>query len=153
MARPGWWSDWPEGPIRVGVVLLVAIATVAVIVEYPFVLRDLGDDASRNSSLSYADREIAGGNSVVADQLAVYAARAIIPEDETYHVAVDPDYGEGSELTVPFVESYYRYFLMPRRSAETARWVICYGCDLEQYGPQSEVVWEGSEGISIVRTG
>jgi hypothetical protein len=149
----GWQSAWTLGPTRIAVVLLVALATSAVVVKYPAVLGDAGDEASRKSSQSYADREIAGGNSVVADQAAVYAARGIIPEDETYRVAVNPDYPGGSDLTVPFVGSYYQYFLMPRRPAEDAPWIICYACDLDEYGPGSRVVWKGDEDISIVRVG
>ncbi len=150
--RPlSWWLEWPAGTIRVGVVFLVGAATVAGLLRLPPVVRALGDDASRNSSLSYADREVAGGNGVVVDQAALYEARARIPEDEAYHVAVDSDFAEGTDLTVPFVESYYQYFLMPRRPADDARWLICYECDLDQYGERAQVVWEDDRGISIAR--
>ena len=151
MQRLSWWLAWPAGPIRVGVVFLVGVATLAVVVHYPSLLHELGDGATRNSSLSYADREVAGGNGVVADQAALYEARGRIPEDETYHVAVGADYEGGSDLTVPFVESYYQYFLMPRRPADDAPWLICYGCDLQEYGARAEIVWEDGEGISIAR--
>lgn len=114
-------------------------------------MRELGEAATRNSALSFADREIAGGNSVVADQSAVYQARARIPEDDTYRVAVGAGFTGGSELTVPFVDSFYRYFLMPRRPADDAPWIVCYGCDLEQYGPRAKVVWKDDQGIAIVR--
>jgi hypothetical protein len=146
-----WWFEWPAGIVRSGVALLIAVTVVAVGARYPGALRQAGRDAAQNSALSFADREIAGGNEVVADQQAVYEARARIPEDDTYHVAVGPDFTGGSDLTVPFVESYYRYLLMPRRSADDAPWVICYGCDLEQYGSRAEVVWESDEGIAIAR--
>ena len=151
MSRVASFGEWPDGVIRLGVILLVGAATLAVAVSVPGTLRDAGDDAARNSALSFADREIAGGNGVVADQNAVYEARARIPEDETYHVAVGPDFTGGSDLTVPFVESYYQYFLMPRRPADDAPWIICYGCDLEQYGSRAKVVWEGDAGIAIAR--
>ncbi len=151
MQRLASWTEWPAAPIRRGVVLLVVVATLAVVVRSPATLQDFDRDASTNSSLSFADREIAGGNSVVADQSAVYQARARIPEDGTYRVAVGPEFVGGTDLTVPFVESYYLYFLMPRRPAADAPWVICYGCDLEQYGTRAQVVWESGEGIAIVR--
>lgn len=146
-----WWTEWPRGMLRLGVVFLVATTLVAVVVRYPSVVHELGDEASRNSALSYADRDVAGGNGLVVDQAAVYAARAIIPRDEAFNVVVDPDYAAGSDLTVPFVASYYRYFLVPRRMAEGAPWVICYGCDLGEYGDRVEVVWAGSDDISIAR--
>ena len=150
MPRPvSWWIEWPAGIVRIGVVLLVAAAVVAVFVRYPQVLRDSGRDADRNSSLSFGDREIAGGNGLVADQLAVYAARALIPVDATYHVAVGPDYQGGNDLTRDNVAGYYRYFLLPRRPAEEAPWLICYGCDTTVYGSGAKVVWQDDEGISI----
>jgi hypothetical protein len=132
------------------VVFLVATTVVAVVLDLPTLLRDFDDDAANNSALSYADREIAGGNGLVADQEAVYAARGLIPPDATYHVAVAPDYAGGSDLTREFVSSYYRYFLLPRRPAEDAPWVVCYGCDRSSYGPDARVVWEDDEGISII---
>ena len=151
MRRLSWWLEWPVGMIRVGVAFLVAAATLAVLVTYPDVLRELGREASRNSALSFSDREIAGGNGLVEDQIAVYAARGLIPEDATYHVAVSPEFEAESDLTGQYVGSYYRYFLMPRRPAEDAPWVICYGCDLTEYGSRADVVWEDDSGISIVR--
>lgn len=151
MREPSSWLEWPDGIVRVGVVFLVVATTVAVAVRYASVLRELGDDASRNSALSFSDREIAGGNGLVADQAAVYAARSLIPEDQTYNVVVSPDFPAGSAETVGHVAAYYRYFLMPRRTAETAPWVVCYGCDRAEYGPSAKVVWRGSDEISIVR--
>jgi hypothetical protein len=146
-----WWLEWPAGSFRIGVVFLVAVTAMAVVLEYPAIFRDAESRASNNSSLSFADRDVAGGNALVADQAAVYEARGRIPEDATYHVAVGDEYAGGSDLTVPFVASFYRYFLMPRRQAEKAPWLICYGCDIEQYGSRAEVVWQSPEGIAIAR--
>jgi len=151
MRQLSWWLEWPAGPVRVGVVFLVGVATLAAVVSLPREIRDLGRDASRNSALSFSDREIAGGNGVVADQAAVYEARARIPEGESFHVAVGSEFKGGTDLTVPFVESYYQYFLMPRRPADDAPWIICYGCDLTEYGESAQVVWENGEGIAIAR--
>ena len=91
----------------------------AVAVLYPKAIADVGrEGAIANSALSYSDREIAGGNSVVADQTAVYAARALIPADATYHVAVNPDYA-GRERTHAGVRGeLLPYFLMPRRPVD-----------------------------------
>jgi hypothetical protein len=145
-----WWLEWPAGLVRVGVVFLVGVAALAAVVGLPRDLRELGRDASRNSALSFSDREIAGGNGVVADQTAVYVARSRIPEDEPFHVAVGPGFVGGTELTVPYVESYFQYFLMPRRPAEGAPWIICYGCDLAEYA-SAEIVWDNGQGIAIAR--
>jgi len=151
MQSPSWFTERPAGPIRAGVVFLVALAAIAAVWRFPSVLADLAERASGNSALSYTDREIAGGNEVVADQRAVYEARARIPSTDTYHVAVGDGFVPESPLTVPYVASYYRSFLVPRRAAETAPWVVCYGCDLAAYGPGAEVVWTNGAGISIVR--
>lgn len=151
MRSVSWWIEWPIGLMRVGVAFLVATAAVAVVVAYPRVLDELGDHAARNSALSYSDREVAGGNALVVDQQAVYVARGLIPEDATYHVVVGEGYEGGSNLTPNYVDSYYRYFLLPRRPSEDASWIVCYGCDLSVYGPDPEVAWEDGEGISIVR--
>ena len=151
MRQLSWWLEWPVGCVRIGVAFLVAVTAVAVVLAYPTIVRDADRRASNNSSLSFADRDVAGGNGLVADQAALYEARGRIPEDATYHVAVDAEYAGGIDLTVANVASFYRYFLMPRRHAESAPWLICYGCDLDAYGSRAEVVWESPEGISIAR--
>jgi hypothetical protein len=153
MRSASWWTEWPAGPIRAGVVFLVATVAIAALIAFPGLVRELGDDAAKDSAQSYTDREIAGGNGLVVDQEAVYAARGLIPSDATYHIAVAPDYEGGSELTQAHVASYFRYFLFPRRPAEVgAHWVVCYGCDLTEYGPEAEVLWRLPEGdVSIVR--
>ena len=146
-----WWIEWPAGAIRVGVVFLVVVTAGVAVLAYPAVIDDLSDEASANSRLSFSDREIAGGNGVVDDQRAVYEARARIPEDATYHVAVSDDFDAESALTVPYVSNYFEYFLMPRRPAEGSPWVICYGCDVTAYGDDAAEVWTNGEGISILR--
>lgn len=151
MRRLEWWTEWPRGPLRTGVVLLAALTAVTAAWRYPGVARDLGETATANSRLSYADREIAGGNAVVEDQSAVYEARARIPADATYHVAVGDAFEPESPLTVPYVASFYLSFLIPRRQAEGGPWVICYGCDVDAYGSDTQVLWSNDEGISILR--
>lgn len=151
LREPSWWLEWPDGVLRVGVVFLVAVTFVAVVIRYPQVVHDRGETASDNSALSFSDREIAGGNSVIPDQTAAYEARARIPEDQTYHVAFGADYTGGSPLTRPYAESFYLYFLVPRRPADDAPWIICHGCDPTEYGESAKVVWRGPEDVSIVR--
>ena len=131
-------------------VFLVATVAIAAVVTYPGLMREAGEEAHDNSERTYVDRDVAGGNGLVADQQAVYAARALIPPHAAYHVAVAPDYEAGDELTQGHVASFFRYFLVPRRPAEAASWIVCYGCDLAEYGPRAEVLWRGDEDISIV---
>jgi hypothetical protein len=132
-------------------VVCVALVFAVVAVRYPKALSQLSDTASSNSSLSFEDREIAGGNSIIVDQRAAYEARALIPVTDSYRVVVGPNLRHKTELTEGFVTSWLTYFLMPRRPAEDARWVICYGCDLGTVGPSSEVRWQDDDGISIRR--
>jgi hypothetical protein len=150
MRSASWWIEWPGGPIRIGVLFLVATAAIAVAVAYPGLVDEAGDEAGTHSAQSYIDRAVAGGNGLVANQEAVFAAWALIPTHAGYHVAVAPDYTGGDELTQGHVASFYRYFLVPRRPEESASWIICYGCDIDEYGPRAEVLWRGDDDVSIV---
>jgi len=57
-----WWTEWPTGPIRTAVALLVAAVGIAVVVTYPGLVREARDEADANSEQAYVDREVAGGN-------------------------------------------------------------------------------------------
>ncbi len=111
----------------------------------------LGEDAERNAALNYDDREFAGGNSVVIEKRALYEARALIPEDETYRVVTGPRLVGATSLTRDYIDQYARYFLLPLRPAGDARWIICYGCELSELGPGLEVLWRDDAGTAIGR--
>ncbi len=136
---------------RAGVVLCIALAVALGAVYLVRALSDFDEAASNNSSLSFSDREVAGGNGIVADQTAVYEAQAIIPRNARYRVVTGTAPKNATSLTLPFVESWYRYFLMPRRTAADARWIICYGCDVSKLGGRYSSVWQDDQGISIGR--
>ena len=87
----------------------------AVIGRYPEALSELTDTARANALLSFADREIAGGNAVIPDQQAMYEARARIPVDASYEVAVGVPVKGWSSLTADYARGYTTYFLLPRR--------------------------------------
>lgn len=142
---------WPEGAARFCVRLCVVASLVCVAVELPLAIQSQGGKASRSGGLSYADREIAGGNSIVVDQVAAYAARGLIPVDATYRVVTGPKLTDQTTLTVPAISSWLTYFLMPRRSAGGAAWVVCYGCDTQRLGGTFESLWHDDVGISIGR--
>jgi len=120
-----------------------------VAIYYVKALRHLDRVADANSALSYSDRKVAGGNSIVIDQQAALQAEALIPRDATFRVRVSSGIGESNALTPTFAESWFRYFLMPRRPAADARWVICYRCDRSELGSYA-VRWHDDAGISIV---
>jgi hypothetical protein len=112
---------------------------------------DLDRTASTNSKQSYDDREIAGGNSIVVDQQAAYQARALIPENARFRVVVGPHLRERTDLTETFVGDWFTYFLMPRRPADDASWIICYGCETSSLGRPYKPRWSDDVGISIGR--
>jgi hypothetical protein len=139
------------GPSRAIVVIAVVSTCALVAVHYVKAVSQLGDTASGNSALSFEDREIAGGNSIVVDQRAPYEARALIPPNGRYRVVVGKRLLHRTELTEAFVTTWLTYFLMPRRPAPDAHWVICYGCDSSTLGDHYQPVWRSPEGISIGR--
>ena len=150
---PGEWfcglTEWPDGIRRLSVLACVAILVAALVVLYPVALRDAGREADANAALSYADREFAGGNSVVADQGGLYEARGRIPPHGTYTVSVGAPVDGWTDLTAPFTPWFARYFLLPRREDADAPWVLCYACDPAAH-PGFATVWSGSDGISLL---
>jgi hypothetical protein len=134
---------------RAGVVLCVAVAIAFGLVYFVRTVDRLGDTADSNAAANYDDREFAGGNSLVVDKRALYEARALIPEDGSYRIVPGPRVEGATELTEPYIDQYARFFLMPRRPAADADWIICYGCDPAALERPTDVVWDGGAGISI----
>ncbi len=100
--------------------------------------------------LDLVDRDVGAGNSVFADQQLLVQARGLIPRDESFAVAAgDPQPG-WTDLTAGSAEPFLRYYLLPRRLDPNARWIVCLGCDRGAY-PGAAAVWEGEDGISILR--
>lgn len=143
--------EWPRGIARLGVVLCVAVALGYGSVYFVRALDRLGEQASSNAALNYDDREFAGGNSLVVDKRALYEARGLIPETETYRLVAGPGVQGASDFTEPYIENYARYFLMPRRPALDASWILCYGCDLSSLGDGFEILWRDDAGIVLGR--
>ena len=142
------------GSRRARLVHLIAVAVTIVtaviaVVYWVKAVSQLGNTTGDNGRLSYADREIAGGNSVVVDQVAAYRARALIPGGSPYRVVTGSALVGPTPLTYSFVADWFRYFLMPRRPSADARWVICYGCDRTRLGSRYVVRWHDEHGIAI----
>jgi len=131
------------------VVVCIALALGVGAVYYYKALAQLGDTASGNALLTFDDREIAGGNSVIVDQAAAYEARSLIPVAAAYRLVVGPQLRRRTELTEKYVDGWFRYFLMPRRPRLDARWIICYGCDTSALGGVYVVRWRDDIGISV----
>ena len=146
--------EWPHGIARLAAALCAAVSVAVLLYEVPRAVRDLGRSAGRSAALSYADREIAGGNSILVDQQAAYQARALIPARGTFRVVTGNGLKQSTPLTLPAVSGWLTYFLMPRRQAPDARWVICYGCDQSRLGGPYHPVWQNTDaGISIGTVG
>ena len=128
----------------------VAVMLVAIVVRYPEAFGDANRSARANARLDLMDREFGGGNSVIPDQGLLVEARGRIPEDGTFAVAMGERQPGWTDLTATFAETYSRYFLLPRRAAPDAPWILCFGCDRSAY-PGAEAVWEGDDGLAILR--
>ncbi len=136
---------------RVGVVLTVAASSGVALLYFGKGLSRLDRTATADSGLSFSDREFAGGNGIILDQEAAYTAEQLIPRGASYRLATGSGLREPTSLTLPFAESWFRYFLMPRRPAADAAWIICYGCDVSKLGGKYSIRWQDDAGISIGR--
>ena len=128
----------------------MAVLLVALAVRYPDAFRDANEIARANASLDQVDRAVGAGNSVFPDQALLVEARGLIPSDEDFAVAVGPPRTDWTELTATGAELFLRSFLLPRRPDPDARWIVCVGCDRNDY-PGADAVWEGEDGLSVLR--
>lgn len=146
------WLTGPNAIPRLVVVFCVAVVVIALAVRYPQSFAHANRAARANAALDYLDRELGGGNSVLPDQSIAVEARGRIPANGTFTVAVGERRADWPTLTTQAsVDTYMRYFLLPRRASEDAPWVICLGCDPGAY-PGAEVVWEDeTQGLAILR--
>jgi len=141
--------EWPRGLARLAAAASAMVAVAVLLYELPHAVHTLGREDGKSSALSFADRDIAGGNSIVVDQLAAYAARGLIPEDEPFRVVVGPNLKQATPLTAQAVSPWFNYFLMPRKQTGDAQWVVCYGCDTSKLGGSYTALWQDDKGISV----
>lgn len=128
----------------------LGVVLLAIVIRYGDAFRAAEDTAHANASLDLIDRQLGGGNSVIPDQGLMIEARGLIPPDGTFAVVVGKSQPGWTDLTATFAETYARYFLLPRRVAQNAPWILCLACDRSAW-PNAEVVWEGEDGLSILR--
>jgi hypothetical protein len=134
------------------VVFCVAVVLAALAVRYPAAFRDANDTARANAALDLVDRALGAGNSVFPDQRLLVEARGLIPPRDSFAVAVGAPQPGWTELTASSGELFLRSFLLPRRFDPAARWIVCLACDRAAY-PGADAVWEGENGLSILRRG
>lgn len=128
----------------------VATTLVAAAIRFPQTFADANRTARANAASDYLDREVGGGNSVLPAQAVAIEARGRIAASGTFDVDVGPPQEGWSELATPdAIETYLRYFLLPRRPRDDAPWVLCFACDRDAH-PGARVVWE-DEGLAILR--
>ena len=140
------------GVRRLVVAYWLLVVLVAVLVRYPEAFRDANRSARANAELDLLDRNVGGGNSVIPDQRLLFEARGRIPPGGTFAVALGAAHAGWTDLTATYAETFLRYFLLPRRAAPDAPWILCFACDPSAY-PGASVVWQGDDGLSILRRG
>jgi hypothetical protein len=145
MPRP----KWHDVVVVLGIVGALGVGSV----YFVKAIGRLDERADRNSALSFSDREIAGGNTVLVDQEAAYEALVLIGPTQAYRVITGDRLRNAKPLTASFVDGWFRYFLIPRRPSRDARWIICYGCDTSRLGGRYIVRWHDANGISIGHLG
>jgi hypothetical protein len=140
-----------RSPVQLAVAVLVSLALAAAGVEVWRAVSDLQAAAAHAESLSFADRDVAAGNSILPDQRLAYAARAWIPRNGRYRVVLGdgPIPGE-KPLTRSDAVVFLRYFLLPRLPSASAGWVVCLGCERPVLGAL-DVVWDDGQGSSLLR--
>ncbi len=146
--------EWPDASrvARALTVCCVCAEIVAVLVQLPLTIRKRDRRTDQLAALTYEDRDLAAGNSVVPDQRLVFEARALIPPDGRYRIVEGSlPIAEATDLTLGFSPAFLTSFLMPRRPANRADWVICLGCHVHELGVSPHVVWSDGRGSSIVR--
>jgi hypothetical protein len=132
------------------IVLWLALVLVALVVRYPDTFRAANQTARANAALDLLDREVGGGNSVIPDQEVLVEALGRIPLTETFAVAVGEPQQGWTDLTATYAETFFRYFLLPRRVDPNAPWILCLACDANAF-PGARPVWKGENGIVILR--
>lgn len=106
--------------------------------------------ADRNAKQTYLDREYSDGGAV-PNRAVVEAARRTIPAEEPYRVVLGPRLESEGRFTQLVVADFLKYFLLPRRQAAGAEWVLCLGCDPDTLGGSFEVLADGGDGVLFGR--
>jgi hypothetical protein len=118
----------------------VCIAVVAVLglTRLDEALGTFDQAADENAARAYLDRVYGDQTNILGSRRVVEDARLTIPETDTYRMVLGPiELGRYNALIAP---DFVRYFLLPRREAPDARWILCFACDVDELGPGFEVL-------------
>lgn len=139
---------------RYGVAYVVLAALAFVALRFQPELRARANEARANQARPQLEREIAGGLSVDISRDFLWNARAYVGLDETYSLV----YGNHTKISTPVtlyaLPAYTQYLLSPRRQEVVARradWLLCYGCDLDEWRTGLHVVWDNGDGLILGR--
>jgi hypothetical protein len=136
-----------------GAVLVVAAALVCGLVEFPSAFRELQGRASANAAQPAELRPLAGARGVDISSPFMLAAAAVIPEDGTFVVVTGPHISVSTPITLTALAPFMQTWLLPRRAVDSksAQWLLCYGCDLSQWGGKLDEKYNDGTGAVIAR--
>ena len=146
-------SDGRTRTTEAGAVLVVAAALVCGLVEFPSAFRELQSRSSANAALPAELRPLAGARGVDISSPFMLAARDLVPEGQTFVVVTGPHIQISTPITLTALPPFMQTWLLPRRAADekTAQWLLCYGCDLSQWGKRLDVKYDDGTGAVIAR--
>ena len=101
------------------------------------------------------EKELAPARSVDLDPAPIERARALIPANATFAVAVSDRYPFTYEISRTSVPTFASYWLLPRRylqEARSAEYVVSYGVDPGTLGVRVAGTTELGAGVTLVRT-
>jgi len=136
-----------------GAVLVAAAALVTGLVEFPSAFHELQSRAAANAALAPELRPLEGARGVDISSPFMLAASALIPRNETFVVATGPNIQVSTPITLTALAPFMQTWLLPRRAADPkdAQWLLCYGCDLGQWGRRLDVKYNDGTGAVIAR--
>ena len=146
-------SDDRTRTAEAGAVLVAAAALACGLIEFPSAFHELQRRAAANAALPAELRPLAGARGVDISSPFMLAARDLIPEGETFVVETGPNIQVSTPITLTALPPYMQTWLLPRRAADaaTARWLLCYGCDLGAWGKRLDVKYNDGTGAVIAR--
>ena len=136
---------------RLGAGLVAAVAVFA-LWQLPSSYRNDSNQAAANERRTQEERQILGGLAIDIDRDYLVQAQRLVPRNARYSVQIGENVALSTPITLPAVPGYTQFLLSPRRQtrAETATWLLCYGCDFAQWRGRYVPVWE-KDGILIGR--
>ena len=136
-----------------GGALVLAAALAAGVVEFPSAFRTMQSRAADNAAQAPELRPLAGALGIDISRQFMLAADALVPQHESFVVQTGPNIGVSTPVTIPAVPAFMQTLMLPRREtdADTADWLLCYGCDLGPWKGRLKVEFDDGTGAVIAR--